>query len=224
MKYKFVKFDGQTHEVFLRLTPEYNYHSAFAKTYKSLGYRVKSAFPGKCPFTEKGEKIYKRSVFGVLDLRSKLYKILDIPLKTAFNIIELKSETFKIRRDYYEYGFIVSATKLPISNIILDEQEIEELKAEIYNHVKTPSYNEVVDKLKSLEAHNYYNTDNQSYIDYVINEIITKQVKAGGVDTDGSREEAKRWLGFVANSISEGLMSTTNIGSFKLTKNDNNIR
>jgi len=52
----------------------------------------------------------------------------------------------------------------------------------------------------------------RKYEDYrpgMVNAVIAEQLKAGGVDTEGTRAQATRWLAAVCGDVCEGLRATT---------------
>lgn len=54
----------------------------------------------------------------------------------------------------------------------------------------------------------------------MVRAIIARQVEQGGVDTEGTRHEAERWLAMVCGCVCEGLRATTEQSALRLARND----
>lgn len=60
----------------------------------------------------------------------------------------------------------------------------------------------------------------ENYRPGMIDAVIAEQVKAGGVDTEGSRAQAERWLAMVCACVCSGLRATTLRSRFHDTRSD----
>lgn len=54
----------------------------------------------------------------------------------------------------------------------------------------------------------------------MVDTVIASQVASGGVDTEGTRAEAERWLAHVCMCACEGLRATTDASAHRLTGGD----
>ena len=60
----------------------------------------------------------------------------------------------------------------------------------------------------------------RKYEDYrpgMVNAVIAEQLKAGGVDTEGTRAQADRWLAMVCGCVCDGLRATTRDSAWRNT-------
>ena len=54
----------------------------------------------------------------------------------------------------------------------------------------------------------------------MISAVVSRQVRAGGVDTPGTRAEAERWCAMLCGCVCDGMRATTDASAYRVTWSD----